>query len=46
MKPAHIIVGVVLALALAGGGFAAGMTVARASSNASKQRLARSADRP
>ena len=34
MKPAHIIVGVVVALALAGGGFAAGMTVARASSNA------------
>jgi hypothetical protein len=29
MKPAQIIVGVVIALALAGGGFAAGMTVGR-----------------
>lgn len=30
MKPAHIAIGAVLAIALAGGGFAAGMTVARA----------------
>jgi hypothetical protein len=30
MKPAHIALGVVLAIALAGGGFAAGMTVGRA----------------
>jgi len=29
MKPLHIVIGVVLALALAGGGFAAGMTVGR-----------------
>jgi hypothetical protein len=29
MKPLHIVIGVVAALALAGGGFAAGMTVAR-----------------
>src|SRR3990170_991738 len=29
MRPLHIVVGVVAALALAGGGFAAGMTVAR-----------------
>jgi hypothetical protein len=29
MKPAQIVIGVVIALALAGGGFAAGMTVAR-----------------
>jgi hypothetical protein len=32
MKPAQIVIGVVVALALAGGGFAAGMTVARGSS--------------
>jgi hypothetical protein len=31
MKPAQIVIGVVIALALAGGGFAAGMTVARGS---------------
>src|SRR5712691_8010392 len=31
MKPAQIIIGVVIALALAGGGFAAGMTVGRGS---------------
>jgi hypothetical protein len=30
MRPAHIAIGVVAAIALAGGGFAAGMTVARA----------------
>lgn len=30
MKPAHIAIGAVLAIALVGGGFAAGMTVARA----------------
>ena len=29
MKPIHIVLGVVVALALAGGGFAAGMTVGR-----------------
>src|SRR5687768_13282399 len=29
MKPVHVVVGVVAALALAGGGFAAGMTVGR-----------------
>lgn len=34
MKPAQIVIGVVVALALAGGGFAAGMTVARGSGNA------------
>ncbi len=32
MKPAQIVIGVVVALALAGGGFAAGMTVGRGSS--------------
>ena len=31
MKPAQIVIGVVIALALAGGGFAAGMTVGRGS---------------
>ena len=31
MKPAQIVIGVVIALALAGGGFVAGMTVARGS---------------
>ena len=31
MKPAQVVIGVVIALALAGGGFAAGMTVARGS---------------
>jgi len=33
MKPLHIVIGVVAALALAGGGFAAGMTVARVSTS-------------
>jgi hypothetical protein len=35
MKPSQIVIGVVVALALAGGGFAAGMTVARGSSSES-----------
>jgi hypothetical protein len=34
MKPAQIVIGVVIALALAGGGFAAGMTVGRGSAEA------------
>ena len=34
MKPLHIVIGVVAALALAGGGFAAGMTVARGTGTA------------
>jgi hypothetical protein len=33
MKPLNIVIGVVAALALAGGGFAAGMTVARGTTN-------------
>ncbi len=33
MKPLHIVIGVIAALALAGGGFAAGMTVGRGASN-------------
>jgi hypothetical protein len=33
MKPAQIVIGVVIALALAGGGFAAGMTVGRGSAS-------------
>ena len=33
MKPAQIVIGVVIALALAGGGFAAGMTVGKGSAN-------------
>lgn len=33
MKPAQIIIGVVVALALAGGGFAAGMTVGKGAAN-------------
>ncbi|MEX2046170.1 MAG: hypothetical protein WEE03_03335 [Chloroflexota bacterium] len=35
MKPLHIVIGVVAALALAGGGFAAGMTVGRGDATAS-----------
>ena len=34
MKPLHIVLGVVVALALAGGGFATGMTVGRAATDA------------
>ena len=33
MKPAQIVIGIVVALALAGGGFAAGMTVGKGSAN-------------
>jgi len=33
MKPAQVVIGVVIALALAGGGFAAGLTIGRGSGN-------------
>jgi hypothetical protein len=33
MKPVHIVIGALVAIALAGGGFAAGMTVARGTAN-------------
>ena len=42
MKPMHIVIGVVAALALAGGGFAAGMTVARGTGTASDSTAAAS----
>ena len=41
MKPLHIVIGVVAALALAGGGFAAGMTVARGTSQRRPRRQRR-----
>ena len=42
MKPMHIVIGVVAALALAGGGFAAGMTVGRGTGPASENTAAAS----
>ena len=42
MKPLHIVIGIVAALALAGGGFAAGMTVARGTGTASDNTAAAS----
>ena len=42
MKPLHIVIGVVAALALAGGGFAAGMTVGRGTGPATENTAAAS----